>query len=229
MLLIRHLLTEVWGGGLCQVIMQGALKGAPHTSHQYNIMGKKCLPGVICVENMTLFLLFVIAVVLIYIFHKTTNRNPSIILLNNDLGKTRESPILTPPENHMYDPDLVATFPEIRPEVRPNINIETRGTNQSYSQIGILTRPGVNAETLILPLMGRRHDSGRNKMQYYTVSNTGNMNTKLPISKDGRSCTGEYGCDEIFNGDTVYVEGYADTFKATIYENSRFNYIPSIM
>jgi len=196
-------------------------------------MGKKCLPGVICVENMTLFLLFVIAVVLIYIFHKTTNSppQPSIILLNNDLGKTRESPILTPPENHMYDPDLVATFPEVRPEVRrrPNINIETRGTNQSYSQIGILTRPGVNAETLILPLMGRRHDSGRNKMQYYTVSNTGNMNTKLPISKDGRSCTGEYGCDEIFNGDTVYVEGYADTFKATIYENSRFNYIPSIM
>lgn len=203
-------------------------------------MGKKCLPGVICIENMTLFLLFVIAVILIYIFYNTTGQKSTIVVLGNDLGKSRENnTMMTPPENHMYDPDLVQTFPEIRmgPEIRqgpdirprPNINIETRGTNQSYSQIGILTRPGINAETLILPLMGRRLDSGRNKMQYYTVSNTGNMNTKLPISKDGRSCTGEYGCDEVFNGDTVYVEGYADTFKATIYENSRFNYIPSIM
>ena len=211
-----------------------------------SIMGKKCLPGVICIENMTLFLLFVIAVILIYIFYNTTGQKPTIVVLGNDLGKSRENnTMMTPPENHMYDPDLVQTFPEIRygsgPEIRPeirqgpdirprpNVNIETRGTNQSYSQIGILTRPGINAETLILPLMGRRLDSGRNKMQYYTVSNTGNMNTKLPISKDGRSCTGEYGCDEVFNGDTVYVEGYADTFKATIYENSRFNYIPSIM
>ena len=199
-------------------------------------MGKKCLPGVICIENMTLFLLFVIAVILIYIFYNTTGQKSTIVVLGNDLGKSRENnTMMTPPENHMYDPDLVQTFPEIRygsgPDIRPrpNINIETRGTNQSYSQIGILTRPGINAETLILPLMGRRLDSGRNKMQYYTVSNTGNMNTKLPISKDGRSCTGEYGCDEVFNGDTVYVEGYADTFKATIYENSRFNYIPSIM
>ena len=203
-------------------------------------MGKKCLPGVICIENMTLFLLFVIAVILIYIFYNTTGQKSTIVVLGNDLGKSRENnTMMTPPENHMYDPDLVQTFPEIRmgPEIRqgpdirprPNINIETRGTNQSYSQIGILTRPGINAETLILPLMGRRLDSGRNKMQYYTVSNTGNMNTKLPISKDGRSCTGEYGCDEVFNGDTVYVEGYADTFKATIYENSRINYIPSIM
>jgi len=217
-------------------------------------MGKKCLPGVICIENMTLFLLFVIAVILIYIFYNTTGQKPTIVVLGNDLGKTRDNnTMMNPPENHMYDPDLVQTFPEIRygsgPEIRPeirygsgpeirqgpdirprpNVNIETRGTNQSYSQTGILTRPGINAETLILPLMGRRLDSGRNKMQYYTVSNTGNMNTKLPISKDGRSCTGEYGCDEVFNGDTVYVEGYADTFKATIYENSRFNYIPSIM
>lgn len=210
-------------------------------------MAKKCLPGVICIENMTLFMLFFIAVVLVYIFHRNVvekpatseKPGPTIVVLDKYLGESRNS-VLSPPENHMFEPDLVGTFPETQPKVqhevlrqevhvRPNINIATRGTNQSYSQIGILTRPGINAETLILPLMGRRHDSGRNKMQYYTISNTGNMNTKLPVSKDGRSCTGEYGCDEIFNGDTVYVEGYADTFKATIYENSRYNYIPSIM
>ena len=34
--------------------------------------------------------------------------------------------------------------------------------------------------------------------------------------------------DCINNGDMVYVEGYNDTFKVTVYENSRFNYIPYI-
>ena len=43
---------------------------------------------------------------------------------------------------------------------------------------------------------------------------------------NGRSCTQEYGCDELTTGDVLYVEGYNDTFKATIYDNEHFNYIP---
>ncbi|MFZ9642401.1 MAG: hypothetical protein ACO29L_02990 [Candidatus Methylopumilus sp.] len=77
------------------------------------------------------------------------------------------------------------------------MNVESRGPPSNYTQIGILTRS--SGGDLILPLMSRR--LMRDKMQYYTISNTGNMNTKLPISKNGKSCTGEYGCDEIFNGD----------------------------
>jgi ferredoxin-NADP reductase len=76
--------------------------------------------------------------------------------------------------------------------------------------------------------MGRRHMSGRDKWQYYTISNTGNLNTKLPISVNGKSCTSEYGCDQIMNGDSVYVEGYKNTFKATVYENNMFSYIPVV-
>ena len=49
---------------------------------------------------------------------------------------------------------------------------------------------------------------------------------KLPVSSNGRSCTGEYGCDELANGDNIYVEGYNDLFKVTIYDNSRYQYIP---
>jgi len=36
----------------------------------------------------------------------------------------------------------------------------------------------------------------------------------------------EYGCDELFNGDKVYVEGYKDVFVVSIYENSSPRYIP---
>ena len=49
---------------------------------------------------------------------------------------------------------------------------------------------------------------------------------KLPVSHKGRSCTNEYGCDNIYNGDTVYVEGYKAAFKATIYDNDTMRYIP---
>ena len=177
-------------------------------------MGKKCIPGVLCIENMTLFLLFFILVVLVYLYYTTVKQQqqhvspphvpPQVIVLG---GMNTQ-----PPQNDlMMQPSVQVPVP---------VNIESRGPPSNYTQVGILTRSG----DLILPLMGRRLT--RDKMQYYTVSNTGNMNTKLPISKNGKSCTGEYGCDEVYNGDTVFVEGYSDTFKATIYENSRFNYIP---
>ena len=34
------------------------------------------------------------------------------------------------------------------------------------------------------------------------------------------------GCDDLFNSDTVYVEGYKDAFKVTVYENASPRYIP---
>jgi hypothetical protein len=48
----------------------------------------------------------------------------------------------------------------------------------------------------------------------------------LPVQVKGKKCSSEYGCDEINNGDEVYVEGYSKTYKATIYDNGLFSYIP---
>lgn len=105
------------------------------------------------------------------------------------------------------------------------INVPTRGPEMEYSQVGILTRE--QGGDMILPLMGRRMASGRDKYQYYTMANgAGSINTKLPLSSKGRSCTASIGCDELFNGDNVFVEGYKDTFHATIYENALLQYIP---
>jgi len=69
--------------------------------------------------------------------------------------------------------------------------------------------------------------TSRDKWQFYTMSDKNNS-VKLPVSKGGRSCTNEYGCDNLYNGDTVYVEGYNDAFKVTIYDNSNIQYIPAI-
>jgi hypothetical protein len=108
------------------------------------------------------------------------------------------------------------------------VNIRTTTANTPFRQIGILTKDSKSTEPLILPLFGRSLLNGRDKWQYYTVVNSGGaaFNAKLPIKVKGRSCTGEYGCDSVYTGDTVYVEGYQDTFRATIYENATMNYIP---
>jgi hypothetical protein len=109
------------------------------------------------------------------------------------------------------------------------VNVPTNAVYTEYKQIGILTKNGHHHGTpLILPLMGRNLRNGRDKSQYYTMANTAGaaINTKLPISVNGKSCTGEYGCDTISNGDTVYVEGFNETFRATIYESGLLSYIP---
>jgi len=77
----------------------------------------------------------------------------------------------------------------------------------------------------ILPLMGRRLFNRRDKMQYFAISNTGMLNTKLQIRVNGRSCTDENGCDEVYSGDSVFVDGYNDEFIATIYETASMTYI----
>ena len=98
-------------------------------------------------------------------------------------------------------------------------------SDMNYHQLGILTR---KSGEKILPLMGRRSQTQRNNWQYYTMSD-GNQSIRLPISKNGRSCTRDNGCDEIMNGDTVYVEGYQDAFRATVYENDSPKYIPYLV
>lgn len=204
-------------------------------------MGKKCIPGVFCIENMTLFILFVIAILLWYIFYTQFNKNnatntpPNIIVVTQPPNSASISHLATISArndifNDPYSPPMKSDgiyFPRDGGDVRGiPVNVQTRGTNMSYQQVGILTRSVNNGQDMILPLMGRRLMTGRDKWQYYTISNTGNMNTKLPVSLNGKSCTGEYGCDDINNGDNVFVEGYNDTFRVTIYENSLFNYIP---
>lgn len=113
------------------------------------------------------------------------------------------------------------------------INMQTRGYSPDFSQIGLLTRERADRtedtsfrDPMILPLFGRRVMNGRDKYQYYTMSNTGAVNTKLPVKVRGRNCVSEYGCDELTNQDTVYVEGYNNVFRASIYENGTFSYIP---
>lgn len=198
-------------------------------------MPRKCAPGVICIENMTLFVLVAIFILLSTIFYnqyarQRKQRTKTLVVRQSNIttrGDTFNDPYAPPLKNDgLYFRSDSGDIRGVPPPIQVPVNIETRGVASSYSQVGILTNSG--PETLILPLMGRRHMAGRDKWQYYTISNTGMVNTKLPVSVKGKSCTSEYGCDSIMNGDQIYVEGYNSTFNATIYDNGTFSYIPQL-
>lgn len=197
---------------------------------------KVCIPGFICFETITFIFIAILTFMVGYLYYALYKKeyNPeSISPVTTPVTlaiSTRNSPEYDGPPLRNYD------YPRNSGDIRGGIvipplgglpiNIETRGTGMEYTQIGILTR--LHHKEMILPLMGRKLTIGLDKWQYYTVSNTGVINTRLPIRFHGRSCTSENGCDCLNTGDQVYVEGYDDVFKATIYENTQFRYIPYI-
>lgn len=202
------------------------------------IMKKYCPPGVLCIENTTMMFLILIivlcAVVLSVVLKKVrfnmnivtptngganiqTNR-PGFFGIFNHPSSVFLNPHAPPLKNGMYHPNNSSD-----PRGVP-INIPTQSTDSAYGQMGVLTRE--NGKETILPLMGRVLISNRSKFQYYTISDKSNV--KLPIYHKNKNSMNEYGCDELFNGDKVYVEGYRDVFIVSIYENSSPRYIPHL-
>lgn len=201
----------------------------------------KCLPNMFCIRNTTIFFIIILSVIGIYFVYSNylksaVNPTPSVpstssippmsmpplfMMSSRANSDVLEDPYAPPLRNDSY-------FGGIGPMMAPPIvtmpiNVRTQGPpiNTNYRQVGLLTR--INGKETILPLMGRPLQKNRDKWQFYTMSDKNNS-VKLPISFKKKSCTGEYGCDNIYNGDTVYVEGYKDAFQATIYDNAVMEY-----
>jgi hypothetical protein len=211
---------------------------------------KRCPSGGGGINIEQLYILFLVIVILIlfgYIYikhlhhdHSHYQQQPSNIVIkeqhsfhNNNVDNTLRpvplplmgdvllNPYQPPLRDDRYFPGafgMATTMPGIA-TVMP-INVPTQSINTSYRQVGILTRGDT-----ILPLMGKPLFTNRDKWNFYTMNDKNNM-IKLPLSNKGKSCTSEFGCDNIYNGDSVYVEGYKHSFKATVYDNQVMQYIP---
>ena len=216
---------------------------------------KKCPPGVICIENYSMFFIVTCVLILVYLIYVTmfkqniiVNNSPSEKIVIKDT--TRENtglgnwfggwipswpytnlpsdPLLNP-----YAPPLrderyfVPGFSAIPPAGLVPINVSTNigAVDTQYRQLGILT--ATNSKGKIIPLMGRPLFTNRDKWQYYTNSDQQNS-MRLPVSRNGRSCTNEYGCDKLFTGDTVYIEGLNEAYRVTLYDNDTIKYLPFI-
>jgi len=205
---------------------------------------KKCPPGVICIENLSMFFMIICIIIVVYLIYK--NMNSQNIVVNNQpsekivIKDTQRENVgggffggflpSWPYTNLPSDPLLNPYAPPLRDEryfvpINVQTNIGAVPENTSYRQLGILT--ATNSKGSILPLMGRPVFTNRDKWQYYTMSDQNNS-VKLPVSRNGKSCTNEYGCDRLFNGDTVYIEGLNEPYRVTVYDNDTIRYLSAI-
>jgi len=207
-------------------------------------MPRRCPPGVFCIENVTIVFICVIFAVLGLVFYCMRMRGSSSgrnIIINT------QSPFLPLKEKKGYGSDVFfdiykaplrddRCFTGGGGDIRSNpfmmssyssggmpINVPTQECGDSnYRQVGILTR--TNNRDTILPLMGRPIFPRRDKWNFYTLNDKNNM-IKLPVKIKGRSGTLEQGCDNVYNGDTIFVEGYNEPFKVTMYDNNTLRYV----
>jgi len=197
--------------------------------------------NVICVNNTSLFLICLMVLMILAFFYMIINKPINIKDTNNIRIETSEPtgryinplvpswPYTNLPANDVllnpYAPPL-SDERYMVPNVVP-INVPTNigAVSATYRQMGILTPAQGSSADKILSLMGRPLFVNRDKWQYYTISNQHN-NVKLPIIFKKKNGLNDYGVDQIYNGDVVYVEGYQHSFKATIYENDTIRYLP---
>lgn len=213
---------------------------------------KTCPPGVICIENVTLFLVLITLFIVGYlVFTNVKNNQQSVdtrekIIINqttttepptnpfgfftrpnyaysNLPGDVLMNPYTPPLRDQRYLIPEMSLVPPGAVPINVSTNIGVVDTN--YRQLGIITPLNSTDKNKILPLMGRPLYTSRQKFQYYTMTDQNNS-IKLPIRVKGRSATNDYGVDELYSHDTVYVEGYNEAFKVTMYDNNTVKYLP---
>jgi hypothetical protein len=182
--------------------------------------------GAVRFEYVAVAVMGALSLAMLYVVYTLSQSKSSVVVVaaSGSAGGFGESKgdalsdLYAPPLKSMEGGDSARGLP---------INMRTRGSpaDAEYSQIGILKRAEAGANT-ILPLFGRKSDTSRNNYQYFAMSNSGVVNTKLPVIVNGRQGTSETGVSEIGSGDSVFVDGYDADFKATVYENSMHRYLP---
>lgn len=207
-------------------------------------MVKKAILSKTCFSNTSIIIIILLIIIIIglcyFLFDKKQdsspvnqyniqNSNPSEDLLHvrPNYGYTNlpNDILMNPYTAPLKDDRYLVTSSDIRGAVP--INVRTQGVDTNYRQLGILTRVNKNdKKETILALLGRPLITNRCKWQYYTMETKNNI--KLPIISNGRSCTNEQGCDELYENDIVYVEGYNEPFKITMYDNNTMKYLPFI-
>jgi hypothetical protein len=178
-------------------------------------MRNKCPPGVLCIENMTLFfIIFIVFIVIYFLFNILNKTNMNVYNLetsktncNNNFNKNNQGlfpkpsysfsnvendVLLNPYEAPLRDNRI---FPDSGIEFQKKIpiNIQTQSFDTNYRQVGILTRHGGDKET-ILPLMGRPLMTNRDKWNFYALSDKNNMiKLQISIANSGNysSCKGQ--------------------------------------
>lgn len=86
-----------------------------------------------------------------------------------------------------------------------------------FQQVGILTNEAGDT----LPLYGREVRNRRDRYHYHTTTQ-GDQIYPIPVSIDGRECTEDIGCPELYGGETVNVFGKDTPFIVKTYRTDDY-------
>jgi hypothetical protein len=118
------------------------------------------------------------------------------------------------------------------------VNVPTRGEPEQYRPVGLLSfknkgEPGSAAagsddgaqdRDRVIQLIGRRTYPGSDDWNYYLTLPGGGL--RVPLEIEGRECEKSRGCDELYDGDSVYIAQLDATYEASMYNETPIRYIP---
>ena len=162
------------------------------------------------------FLLLLVSTLLYYAYSNKTEKNVKVV----------DRCLSCPPCPKVdVDVDVKSSIPVYPKELPTYDNNRESNAGAAYQQVGILTSNDNDSnEPTILPLFSKRANNHRDRWNYYTTTDKNTM-LRLPIRHDNMNCDDDIGCNEIYDGNTLYIEMYkGKTFTATIYKKQTLSY-----
>jgi len=194
-------------------------------------MPRTCPPNTFCFSSEFMMILIGVLAILLVIVIAFRSNPP--ILIRTEGGSSRLPPIVNteviesrftrspqPLRDWMNGPEFpprggIASIP---------INIPTQGLPESFQSIGNL-----NVDGKMLPLYGRRTMRGSSdRWNYYTRTDTFNP-VPIPLRSRGRDCMDDIGCQELFSGDSVTLDGAGETGILRIFRYDGPKYVPGLL
>lgn len=187
-------------------------------------MTKKCLPGMVCLENITILILVVTMAIVCWLIYTNMSRpydyiEPPQMPMMGQMGGTPIGFADMPMTAFGSGPMRGGPWP---------INVSTRpmalGSGE-FADCGVLLPNSDGGD--VLPLMGRQLPN-RQKWQYYCISNQRNgVRLQLYVGGNGngrrgqgnRNAMQDNGVDELNDGDRVTVQGKG-LFRVQMYDNA---------
>jgi hypothetical protein len=173
-------------------------------------------------QSILYFLIVILAVSLLIVstllYYAYSNKKEGVVVEKNvKASLCPQCPQCPPCQSSCPCPKAESAIP-VYPKELP-----TYDNSREYQQVGILTSND-DTEPIILPLFSKRANNHRDRWNYYTTTDKNTM-LRLPISHDNMKCDDDIGCNEIYDGNTLYIEMYrGKTFKATIYKKQTPSY-----
>ena len=188
-----------------------------------------CPPGVLCLSGGIGFL--IIAVVSVVFIMVAMFIKPQVTIMQpTQHAPQAQQPIIIPMQggDSRYEraPQPLRSWmapPELPMRSALPFNIPTQGLPESFQSVGI-----INVGDQVLPLYGRRTTGGSDRWNYYTRTDSYNP-VPLPVKFQKRNCMDDVGCQEIFSGEDIKIDGLKKEGKTDIYQFNGPKYIPGLI